>query len=123
VLVHSEHGVGVAFEESAPIVYARSVQPIDERDIGAEVFCLFDGGDQDRPVIIGKLQPTQQPAIRHVLIEGESVVLDGRSRVEIRCGEASLILTRDGKAILKGSRVATDAKGVNRIRGGSVQIN
>ena len=123
VLIDTTDGVGIAFSGEDSVLYARSVQPIDERDIGAEVFCLFNEGKPEQPIIVGKIQPIQRRATRQVLIEDESIVLDGRSRVEIRCGEASLVLTRDGKAVLKGLRVVTDAKGVNRIRGGSVQIN
>jgi hypothetical protein len=41
----------------------------------------------------------------------------------LRCGEGSITLTRDGKIVLRGKHIVTHASGVNRIRGGSVELN
>jgi len=51
------------------------------------------------------------------------VVLEGSEEVVLRCGEASVTLHRDGKLVLRGAYIETTAKGLNRIRGGSVKIN
>ena len=50
-------------------------------------------------------------------------MLEGTDEVTLKCGAASITLRRDGKVILRGAYVETTAKGVNRIRGGSVKIN
>jgi hypothetical protein len=41
----------------------------------------------------------------------------------LRCGDASITLTRAGKIILRGTYLLSRSSGVNRIKGGSVQIN
>jgi len=51
------------------------------------------------------------------------VVLEAEQEVVLRCGDASITLRRDGKVVLRGAYVETRAKGLNRIRGGSVKIN
>jgi hypothetical protein len=56
-------------------------------------------------------------------VDGKRVVLEGQDEVVLKCGEASITLKRDGKLILRGAYVETHAKGVNRIKGGSVKIN
>jgi hypothetical protein len=41
----------------------------------------------------------------------------------LRCGEASISLSRDGKVVIRGRHIVSHASGVNRIRGGSVELN
>lgn len=41
----------------------------------------------------------------------------------LRCGEGSLSITPDGTVIIKGARILSRSKGVNKIKGASVQIN
>jgi hypothetical protein len=41
----------------------------------------------------------------------------------LHCGKASITLTRAGKVIIRGEYVLARSSGVNRIVGGSVQIN
>jgi len=56
-------------------------------------------------------------------VEGKRVVVRAEERIEIRCGKASLILTKEGKLLINGALVSISSDGVIRIDGGSVQIN
>ena len=58
-----------------------------------------------------------------VTIDGKRIVLEGREEVVIKCGEASITLTKAGKILIRGNYVLNRASGVNRILGGSVQVN
>ena len=49
--------------------------------------------------------------------------IDAAREIVLRCGESSITLTRAGKIILKGKYVSSHSAGVNRIKGGSIQIN
>ena len=51
------------------------------------------------------------------------MVLEGKREIVLKCGEASITLRSDGRMMLRGAYVETYAKGVNRIKGGSVKIN
>ena len=80
------------------------------------------GSDVGQKALLTAAPPTpSEPAPgsdprREITIEaGEELVL--------RCGEASIQLTRDGKIIIRGEHILSRAKGTQRIKGGSVAIN
>jgi hypothetical protein len=41
----------------------------------------------------------------------------------LQCGKASITLTKAGKVLIQGSYVSSRSTGVNRVKGGSVQLN
>jgi len=111
---------------------------------------LFENGDPGLPIVVGLVAaepgasllgallapaatstpapaaaaapaPSAEPA--EARVDGKRVVIEGQQEVVLKCGEASITLKRDGKLILRGAYVETHAKGVNRIKGGSVKIN
>lgn len=103
---------------------------------------LFENGDPRLPIVVGLVQPDPGAALLQSLlapapaaaarragppvearVDGKRVVIEGHDEVTIKCGAASITLRRDGKVFLRGAYVETTAKGVNRIRGGSVKIN
>jgi hypothetical protein len=51
------------------------------------------------------------------------VSITARESITLKCGDASITLNRDGKIVLRGAHVVSHASGVNRIRGGSVELN
>ena len=70
------------------------------------------------------LEPQQAPGEpMEAHVDGKRVVLEAADEIVLKCGEASITLRRNGKLILKGTYIETHSKGVNRIKGGSVQIN
>jgi hypothetical protein len=83
---------------------------------------LFERGDASLPLIVGLVETTAAPP-RAATIDGKRIVLTGEEEVELRCGEASILLKKDGKLVIRGAYVETRAKGTNRIKGGAVQIN
>lgn len=56
-------------------------------------------------------------------VDGERVVVDARRQLVLRCGQASITLTREGKILLRGTYISSRASGVHRISGGSVELN
>jgi hypothetical protein len=55
--------------------------------------------------------------------DGERVVVSAEREIVFQCGEASITLTKAGKILLRGTYLLSRSSGVNRIKGGSVQIN
>lgn len=82
---------------------------------------VFEAGDPERPLVVGLVQ-SDAPR-RRQRVTGKRVVVTGEEEVELRCGEASITLRKDGKLVIRGAYVETAARGTNRIKGGSVQIN
>jgi hypothetical protein len=44
-------------------------------------------------------------------------------KLTLQCGESSIVLSGDGSVIVRGTRIVSRSKGINRIKGAAVQIN
>lgn len=111
---------------SGALVPARSAVRITENEIGKEVALVFEDGDSAKPLIIGVMQnPNQTETLppARVTLDEDTLVLGAKKEVVIRCGKASITLTNAGKLLIQGEYVVSRSSGVNKIRGGSVQIN
>ena len=109
---------------------ALSTAAVGEADVGREVALAFEHGDPARPVVLGLIhRPEEAPAPAHlppqasVTVDGDRLTLSAEREIVLRCGGASITLTRAGKVLVRGAYLLSRATGVNRIRGGSVQIN
>ena len=56
-------------------------------------------------------------------LDDQRLELRAEREIVLRCGKASITLTRAGKVIIQGAYLSSRSSGVNRIKGGSVQIN
>jgi hypothetical protein len=115
-------------DETARI--ARSSAQLTTKDVGCEVALLFEGGDPKLPLVIGKIQQTrettdqdQDESANIAELDCESIVLSARQNITLKCGKASITLTKAGKVVIRGTYLLNRSSGVNRIKGGSVQIN
>ncbi len=107
---------------------ARSMTALGPEDAGREVALLFEGGRRDRPVVMGRMHVAGEGASAKradstATADGERLVLTAEREIVLQCGEASITLTRAGKILIRGAYLLTRSSGVNRIQGGSVQIN
>lgn len=105
-------------------VPAASTVALGAADTGIQVVIALQGGDARLPVILGKLlrHATDAPPLA-VRIDGERLVLAAEREIELRCGDASLVLTSAGKVLIKGNYVLSRSRGANRIKGAYVDIN
>ena len=103
---------------------------------GLRAIAGFEDGDEAKPILLGLLDspppaeeievaaPADAPAFPdQVLIDGERMVLSADKEIVLKCGKASITLTRAGKILIRGAYLLNRSSGVNRIKGGSVQIN
>lgn len=103
-------------------VRARTCVSLRQKDIGRTVVLAYDSASLEEPIVMGVVVPLQEQSTE-VQIDGETLVLTGCETIVLRCGDASITLNKDGKVVIRGKHVVTHASGVNRIRGGSVQLN
>jgi Domain of unknown function (DUF6484) len=100
------------------------------------VVVLFEDGDARRPIVVGfVVQAVPATALEPVpggltslvpdllRLDGKRVRLEGAEEVVLVCGQASIVLQRSGRVVVRGTQVETDADGVNRIKGAAVRIN
>ena len=121
-----------------PAKYTRSIQfQVLQQAASSqlEVLLVFENNDPEQPIIIDTLHSlideiTESPPMelqvdesKDVTVDGKRITFDAREQIELRCGKASIILTRSGKIIIRGAYLLNRSSGVNRIKGGSVQIN
>src|SRR5208282_706515 len=119
----SEATVEVAIGGFRESLAVRTTVPIGSRDVSKQVVIGFEEGDRERPIVLGLLHSAEDSNKVNVEIDGERVVLAGSREVVLRCGGASITLTKGGKVLIQGEYVSTRSKGANRIKGASVQIN
>lgn len=77
----------------------------------------------DEPVLNSSPAITTSSPNNTLHVDGKRVVLEGQEEVVLKCGEASITLTRNGKVVIRGKYLLSRSSGVNRILGGSVQVN
>lgn len=122
------------------IAAARILHQLDDRALEeaarerGEAVLLFEGGDPERPLLVGLLR-SRTPLVDALLagplppkptvarVDGRRVAIEGKEEVVLQCGKASLTLRRDGKVVLRGVDLVTQADRVHKIRGGKVQVN
>lgn len=107
---------------------ARSVIDLHGAHIGQSVVLSFEQGDAARPIVMGVLrssesQPLEAPGQVEVEADGERMFVSAREQLVLKCGKASITLTRAGKVLIEGSYVSSRSSGVNRVKGGSIQLN
>lgn len=109
---------------------ARTTVNVHGKHIGKQVVLMFEAKDLTKPIIMGVLKETeagwpleQQPGQVEVDVDGERMTVSAKEQLVLQCGKASITLTKAGKVLIKGSYVSSRSSGVNRIKGGSVQLN
>lgn len=116
-------------QPDAAVLHARSTVDLHGKHIGQQVVLMFEANDPAKPIIMGVLQGAegwplnQHPAQVEVDADGQRMMVSAKEQLVLRCGKASITLTKAGKVIIKGSYVLSRSSGVNRIKGGSVQLN
>lgn len=110
------------------LVPARTTVALRRAMVGSEVLVVFVSGDPTQPVITGVLQTRavgvaeQVPGVS-VQVDDERHLISAEREIVLRCGDASITLTRAGKVIIKGSYILSRSSGYNKIKGAAVDIN
>jgi hypothetical protein len=132
-------------EGRAMVDFAGAAQPVEAASacgdsvdagvnlVGSAVLLWIDPATK-APVMLGIVRDTLQPKRKakrvspksqplQVRVDGERLVLEAQQQIELRCGESSITLRKDGKILIKGAELVSRASRSNRIKGASVEIN
>jgi Domain of unknown function (DUF6484) len=117
---------GNPVEQAVP---ARTTARLERDHIGSEVALMFEQGDPRRPLVLGRilhpeveLSPPTGQGVR-ATVDGHRLELTAEREIVLRCGKASITLTSAGKILLRGAHLFSRSTGVNKIKGGSIQLN
>jgi hypothetical protein len=99
------------------LVIAASLVPLTAADIGARIaLSLLPNG---QALVLGKVW---QGAVG-VEVDGEERIIEAHQGLTLRCGEAAIVLTADGRIELRAKYITSQALATQRILGGSVHVN
>jgi hypothetical protein len=117
-------------QRNSAAVSARATLDLHGAHVGRDVVLTFEDGDPEQPIVVGCLPKkdaswplTEQLGRVDVDVDGERMVVTAKEQLVLRCGAASITLTKAGKILIQGAYVSSHSSGVNRVKGGSVQIN
>jgi phage baseplate assembly protein gpV len=118
---------------------------LNQQNLGRQVALLFVNGDLHQPVVMGMIHSPLQAmldnfdqaarqsdegvaiesdlSVDDVEVNGKRVVFEAQDEMVFKCGESSITLTKSGKVLIRGKYLLNRSSGVNRIMGGSVQVN
>ena len=114
------------------IVTARSTVALRSKMMNSDVVVMFDGGKIEHPVILGVIQDQKNQdheavfssdKLVHAQIDNERVEIAAEREIILRCGDASITLTRAGKVIIKGNYIISRSAGYNKIKGAAIELN
>lgn len=139
----SETEMKVQFHNTTTIVVAQSMVMISELDVGSQCAVMFQQGLIQRPIIMGMLI---EPVVLSKNYDNaldinldvdeartddnwneddipELIHIEAQQQIILQCGDSILYMDADGHVEIRGNRVITQSKGLNRIKGASVKIN
>ena len=121
--------VSFAGQPGTAALPARSTLDLYGAHVGRAAVLLFEEGDPARPIVVGCLRQADEhaapdaPGQVDVDADGERMIVSAKQQLVLRCGKASITLTKAGKVLIQGAYVSNRSSGVIRLKGGAVQIN
>ncbi|WP_414446354.1 hypothetical protein [Citrobacter europaeus] len=53
----------------------------------------------------------------------EELIFTAQQKITLSCGKSRITLYPNGKVVIKGEYILSDAEGVNRMSGGRIEVN
>jgi hypothetical protein len=111
-----------------PPQLAQTTLPLRAAEVGSRVVLAV--GVRDEVIVTGVVRPAGKGALapvpsspRELSLDGERLILSAEQEIVLRCGQASITLTADGKIVVRGADVLQVSSGLHRIQGSAVEIN
>lgn len=102
-------------------IQARATVDLLDDHIHRDVALMFEGNNSQKPIIIGLM--SVQNKTREPSENRRTTVITGDNEIILQCGDSSIHMNRDGKIVIKGKYILSQASGNHKIKGGMIQIN
>ncbi len=108
---------------------SKTVICLSDKDIETDIVLLFENANPFKPIIMGVLcesiskSEVKTKSKMKFESDDDKLVFKAHKEITLQCGDASITLKEDGKIIIRGAHLVSRSSGVNRIKGGTVQIN
>jgi hypothetical protein len=89
----------------------------------AIVLGLLWNGVAPQEALPAQVARDEEPQGLVITVDGHREVIEAAEELELRCGEACIVLTADGRIQLRGTYITSHASATQRIVGGSVHVN
>jgi len=108
-------------------IRAKSIVDLHGANIGCALVLSFEA-QTSAPIVLGVIRDQPQslpeaPGSVEVDADGERLIVTAKEQIVVRCGNASITLTKAGKVLIHGEYISSRSSGVNRMKGGSVHLN
>lgn len=98
---------------------------------GSLVLYIPPGDESSRGCVLGVIgkfmsvdaQGEKKEETDVISIRKKNIEIVADSQLTIKCGQGALTITEDGTIVIRGARILSRSRGVNKIKGASVQIN
>jgi hypothetical protein len=88
-----------------------------------DVLLMFVDRDMRQPIVTGIITESLPRACEPELRTPDHLVLEAGQELVLRCGDAKVVLRKDGSLVIAGRDILSRAEQRQRIRGGTVAIN
>ena len=109
---------------------ARTTVALHRSTVGAEVVLVFEQAirvSRSSSVYCSRSSSSRpretRPHSLRIEADDERFVVSAEREIVLRCGDASITLTRAGKVIIKGNYIMSRSTGYNKIKGAAIDIN
>ena len=108
---------------------------LNKGDIGKDIALVFKNGNPRHPIVMGLIISNNKNGAGEnksdgmidekieIIADKKRIIFNAEKEITLKCGKASITLTSAGKILIRGKYLSSRSSGVNKIKGGSVQIN
>ncbi|MCP4114955.1 MAG: hypothetical protein GY737_06025 [Desulfobacteraceae bacterium] len=95
-----------------------------------QILLVFENNNPELPIIIDILSSlideittleTNKPD--DIIVDGRRMIFKAEKEIILRCGKGKIVISADGRVVIKGTSLVSCSSGRNKIKGGSVMIN
>jgi len=113
--------IGVALPDASVVEAARmSRRALVSRTSDAVSRLVLVGLVRER---VTSMARDAAPGELEVNLDGETLRLEGKTRIELVCGRARIVMHKSGRVEVSGTHLLTRSRGAVRIKGATVHLN